>query len=134
MTGLLFAAVAAVAAQLTESARSATGIAVAVLGAAYLLRAVGDTGPTWLSWISPIGWAMRVRAFAAEQWWVLVALVGLAVVLGDRVSGPRGASGPGRRAAAATPRPGSQAPPGLRSTFALAWRLHRGFWSAGWSA
>jgi ABC-2 type transport system permease protein len=129
-TGLLFAAVAAAAAQLTESARSATGIAVAVLGASYLLRVVGDTGPTWLSWISPIGWAMRIRAFAGEQWWVLVPLLGLAVVLGagsyvvvgrrDLDSGLlRQRSGP------------AQASPGLRSTFALAWRLHRGP-LAGW--
>ena len=42
--GLALAALAAVAAQLAASARAARGIAVGVLGAAYLLRAVGDAG------------------------------------------------------------------------------------------
>ena len=55
LCGLVFAAVAAVAAQLTANARSANGIAAAVLGASFLLRALGDTGPTWVSWISPWG-------------------------------------------------------------------------------
>src|SRR5439155_64438 len=41
--GLAFAAIAAVTAQLAGSARAATGTAAAVLGAVYLLRAVGDT-------------------------------------------------------------------------------------------
>jgi len=53
LIGMLFATVAAAAVQLTASARTATGIAGAVLGGSYLLRAVGDTGPTWLSWLSP---------------------------------------------------------------------------------
>jgi ABC-2 type transport system permease protein len=39
--GLMFAAVGGVAAQLTESASGARGIATTVLGAAYLLRVVG---------------------------------------------------------------------------------------------
>ena len=44
--GLAFAAIAALAAQLAASARAARGIAIGVLGAAYLLRAVGDaSGP-----------------------------------------------------------------------------------------
>lgn len=81
LTGVAFAAVAAVCAQLTTSARSATGIAGAVLGGAYVLRAVGDVGPTWLSWLSPVGWAMRMRAYAGEQWWVPLLFLSLTVAL-----------------------------------------------------
>ena len=57
LTGLVFAGVAAICAQLTEYARPANGMALAVLGAAFLLRAIGDTatGLSWLSWLSPIG-------------------------------------------------------------------------------
>ena len=130
LTGLLFAAVAAVAAQLTESARSASAIAVAVLGAAYLLRAVGDTGPTWLSWISPFGWAMRLRPYAGEQWWVLAPLLGLTVVLGVVAYGLVGRRDLGAGLLPQRHGP-AQAAPGLRSTFALAWRLHRGILT-GW--
>ena len=57
--GLAFTGIAAVAAQLTSSARTARGIALAVLGVAFVLRGVGDSagaaGPSWLSWASPLG-------------------------------------------------------------------------------
>jgi ABC-2 type transport system permease protein len=124
-TGLVFAAIGAVAAQLTASARSATGIAAGVLGAAFLLRAVGDSGPTWLTWISPIGWGMRVRSFAGEQWWglslPLVLTVGLALAGYGLVARRDIGAGLLRQ------RPGpAEAGAGLRSPFALAWRLQRG--------
>jgi len=42
--GIAFAAVGALAAQVTEGARTARGLAAAVLAAAYLLRAAGEKG------------------------------------------------------------------------------------------
>jgi ABC-2 type transport system permease protein len=80
--GLAFTGVAALAAQLTEYSRGANGLAAAVLGAAFVLRAAGDTSTDahWLSWLSPIGWAQQVRAFAGERWWVFALPVGLAVL------------------------------------------------------
>ena len=121
--GTVFGAAAAVSAQLTESARAANGITSALLGAAYLLRAVGDSaGPGWLSWLSPIGWAQQVRAFAGERWWVLVLALGVAGTLGAlgyRLAGRRDL-GEGVLPA----RPGPARGAGwLRSPFALAWRL-----------
>ncbi|MGN6635642.1 MAG: ABC transporter permease [Oryzihumus sp.] len=85
LTGVSFAAVAAVMAQLTTTARGATGLTAAVLGATYLLRAVGDVsdvhGPRWASWLSPVGWAQQVRPFAGTRWWVfLIGAVFTAVV------------------------------------------------------
>jgi ABC-2 type transport system permease protein len=130
LTGLTFGAVASVAAQLTNGARSATGIATAVLGAAYLLRAVGDTGPTWLTWFTPIGWSMRMRAFAQEEWWVAslpvalsAVLIGAAYALAAHRDLGTGLL-PERSAQAA-------AAPALRTPLALAWRLHRGI-LIGW--
>jgi ABC-2 type transport system permease protein len=77
--GIAFAAVGALAAQVTEGARAARGLAAAVLAAAYLLRAAGDASgvdtSTWLSWLSPIGWAQQVRPFAGDRWWVLLYLL-----------------------------------------------------------
>ncbi|HEY9475800.1 MAG TPA: ABC transporter permease, partial [Mycobacteriales bacterium] len=77
--GVAFGAVAAVTVQLTESARAANGMAAGVLGLSYLLRAVGDgagpDGPTWLAWLSPIGWTEQTRSFAGERWWVFGLLV-----------------------------------------------------------
>ncbi|GAA1827785.1 exporter of polyketide antibiotics [Luedemannella flava] len=130
LSGLFFAAVAAVAAQLTESARSATAIAVSVLGAAYLLRAVGDAGPTWASWVSPVGWAMRLRAFADEQWWTLALLAALATIAVGAAYLLNGRRDLGAGLVPQRPGP-AQAEPALRSPFALAWRLHRGL-LIGW--
>ncbi|WP_050671325.1 hypothetical protein [Luteipulveratus halotolerans] len=46
LTVMVFAGVGAVAAQLTESSRAARGIGGAVVGAAYLVRAIGDSSPS----------------------------------------------------------------------------------------
>ena len=83
---LVFAAVAGVAAQLTRGRGAARGIAVGLVGLAFLLRAAGDGGEAsgfgWLSWLSPIGWFTRLRPFASERWSVLLLFVGLALALG----------------------------------------------------
>src|SRR5665647_1319753 len=52
-TGMAFSTVAAVGAQLTTSARAATGMGMIVIAITYTLRAVGDLaepGPSALSW------------------------------------------------------------------------------------
>jgi len=133
LVGTLFAAIAATAAQLTQSARAAGGIAGAVLGGTYLLRAVGDTGPTWLTWLSPTGWALHLRPYAGERWWVATLFLGFSVVFAAT-----GYALVGRRdlgAGLLPDRPGrAEAAPSLRSPLALAWRLHRGLllgWTVG---
>ncbi|MEC5193333.1 MULTISPECIES: ABC transporter permease [unclassified Arthrobacter] len=83
-TGMAFSAVAGLAAQLTASARAATGISIGFVAITYALRAVGDLaepGPSALSWVSPIGWNQQIRAFAGDQWWVLVLPVCLSLAL-----------------------------------------------------
>jgi len=83
-TGMAFSAVAAVSAQLTTSARAANGMGMIVIAITYTLRAVGDLaepGPSALSWLSPIGWNQQIRAFAGDQWWVLVLPLALCVAL-----------------------------------------------------
>jgi ABC-2 type transport system permease protein len=80
--GLAFVGVAAVTAQITEYGRGASGMALAVLGFAYVARAVGDVGDNVLSWLSPLYWGFSTRSFADDQrWWPLLLLVALFVVL-----------------------------------------------------
>lgn len=84
VTGLVFGAVAAVTAQLSEHARAASGLALTVLGAAFLIRGLGDilrpTG-SWLSWFSPIAWAQQTRPYVDLRWWPLLASLALIGVL-----------------------------------------------------
>jgi ABC-2 type transport system permease protein len=127
LNGMVFAGVAAITAQLTEYARPANGMAFAVLGAAFLLRAVGDSASqlSWLSWLSPIGWAERFQPFAGERWWVLLLPVALLLVLLLAVAAllvrrDVGAGVLATRLGRAT------APAWLRSPLGLAWRLQRG--------
>jgi ABC-2 type transport system permease protein len=95
LTGAVFGAVAGVTAQLTEQARAATGSALAVLGAAVLVRGVGDVlrpGGSPLSWLSPIAWAQQTRAFVDLRWTPLLlsgALLGVLVAGAQRLAGRR---------------------------------------------
>jgi ABC-2 type transport system permease protein len=132
-SGCVFAGVAAVAAQLTQSARAARGITAIALAAAYLVRGVADTatGLHWLTWLSPLGWAEQVRAFGAQRWWVLGLLL-LGTVLPCAVAGRLSARRDLGAGLLAT-RPGpARANRWLRGALGLAWRLQRGV-LAGWT-
>jgi ABC-2 type transport system permease protein len=136
-TGVVFAGVGAVAAQLTTSARAARGLATAVLGVAYVARAVGDASssaePSWVSWASPIGWGQQVRPYAGDRWPVFLLLVLFAAACATvafRLNGRRDL-GAGMFADRSGP---AGASPLLGSSVALAWRLERGVllaWAAG---
>ncbi|GAA4664254.1 ABC transporter permease [Amycolatopsis dongchuanensis] len=132
LAGWVFSGVAAVCAQLVEYSRTANGLASAVLGVAFLLRGVGDSasGMRWLSWLSPLGWMSQLRPFAGERWAVALLPLAAAVLLTGLAYWllPRRDVGlsifPSRLGPAT-------AAPGLRSPFALAWRLQRGMLT-GW--
>lgn len=80
--GIVFAGVAAVTAQVTEHARGASGMAGAVIGVAFALRAAGDIGNGALSWFSPIGWAQATRVYVDDRWWPLgIAVVAAALLV-----------------------------------------------------
>ncbi|MGW4011398.1 ABC transporter permease [Streptomyces sp. NPDC004763] len=136
--GMLFATMAAILAQLTESARLARGLTAAVLGGAFVLRAAGDSatddGSSVLTWVSPLGWLENVRAFADERWWVLLLLVGAAAVQGVVAYTLAGRRDLGMSFLPTRPGPAAGR---LRTAGALAWRLQRGSvlgWSIGFFA
>ncbi|MEU6619489.1 ABC transporter permease [Streptomyces litmocidini] len=132
-TGMVFAATAALAAQFTESARLAKGLSAAVLGLAFVLRAAGDSGTadggSVLTWLSPVGWAEHVRAFAGERWWVLLLI--LAAVLAQTAAAYALTARRDVGASFLPTRPGP-AEGRLATAGALAWRLQRGT-LLGWS-
>lgn len=85
-TALVFLGVSAVAGQLTRTSGGANGLASTVLGISYLVRAVADVqgegeNASWLTWLSPIGWAQQSRSYGDNNWWPLLLCVGAAVIL-----------------------------------------------------
>jgi len=156
--GLVFTGIAALTAQIGSTARSARGLAIGVLGAAFMFRAIGDSvsgsGPRWLTWLSPIGWAELTRSFGqahqpvglgcgasvvsvcyADQgprWWVvaLALLTAAASVAGAALLAARRDFGAGLVAQ----RPGAgTAAIWLRTPLALAWRMQQA-WLLWWLA
>ncbi|MEV0766659.1 ABC transporter permease [Nocardia salmonicida] len=134
-SGVVWGAVAAVAAQVSTGARLARGIALGALGAAFAVRAVGDAGNGVLSWFSPLGWCLQIRPFADERWWVLVPLAALgagATLLAYRLLRTRDI-GAGLLAERPGPAVGGTA---LSGPVGLAWRLQRGSliaWTTGFA-
>jgi ABC-2 type transport system permease protein len=131
-TGLAFMGAAALVAQLAPTSRSANGLSAAVIGIAFLLRAIGDAAgvpdftaltlaSTWPSWLSPIGWAQQVFPFTRQSMLPLllslafvVATASVALVVQSRRD--LGASSLRERDGRAT------ASFALRSSLGLAWR------------
>jgi ABC-2 type transport system permease protein len=141
--GMVFATMAAIVAQLTESARLARGLTAAVLGAAFVLRAAGDSatdggtsqafgtggGSSTLTWLSPLGWLENLRPYADERWWVLTLLAGAVLLQGSVAYGLAGRRDIGMSFLPTRPGPAAGR---LGSAGALAWRLQRGS-VLGWS-
>ena len=131
LCGWCFTGTALLAVQLTASARGAYGIAGAVIGLAYVLRAIGDVSAPGLSWLSPIGWYQAMHAFSGLRWWpglLLVAGAALAATAAYAVFDRRDY---GAGVLAARPGP-ARAGLGLRSGLGLAWRLQRAAF-LGWA-
>ncbi|MEU7468832.1 ABC transporter permease [Streptomyces sp. NPDC044984] len=141
--GMVFATMAAIVAQLTESARLARGLTAAVLGAAFVLRAAGDSatgggtsqafgtggGSSPLTWASPLGWLTNLRAFAGERWWVLGLFAGAVLAQGAVAYALAGRRDLGMSFLPSRPGPAAGR---LGGAGALAWRLQRGG-VLGWS-
>ncbi len=131
--GCVFSGTALAAAQLTQSTRAMYGLAGAVMGLAYGLRAIGDVGNGTLSWLSPLGWYQAMHAYSDLRWWPLLIMLAafainavVAYTLFDRRD-------VGSGILAARPGPAT-AGSDLRSGIGLAWRLQRGSvlgWTAG---
>jgi len=136
VTGIAFAGIAAVAAQLFTTARAANAFAASCVGVAFMVRGIGDAlgeqaadgirvTSNWLSWLSPLGWGLQVRPFGDERWWVLalplVAFAGCVVAAFALVG--RRDLGAGLVAARLGPAVAARS---LLSPTGLAWRLQRG--------
>lgn len=124
-SGIVFACLAALTAQLAASTRAALGLACAVLGISFILRGISDSSDiAWPKWLSPIGWAQLVEPYGAQRWWVIALQLGVAAVLLVAAIAMRNRRDVGSGRIVPAPGP-ADANPRLRSLGALAARLHR---------
>lgn len=134
-TGLAFAGLAALTAQVTADSRIAAGLAGAGLAAAFAIRAGGDMvaqGGSTLSWFSPLAWAQQTGPYALDRWWPLLLTLGFAaatVVAAFALSSRRDVA-----AGLMSVRPGPPAAAAwIGSPVTVALRLHRStllWWAA----
>jgi ABC-2 type transport system permease protein len=73
----VFAGLAALLAQVTLHTRGVYTWGLLILAASYVLRGMGDVTNSWLTWLSPLGWAEKAAPFGDMRWWTL--LISLAV-------------------------------------------------------
>jgi ABC-2 type transport system permease protein len=128
--GIVFAAIAMIAAEMVEYSGRAAGFAFIVLALSFIARAIGDVSMPWLSWLSPLGWAQRTYAFVDNTWWPLllaIVIASILVTIAFWINGRRDFA-----AGLVRPAPGpARAADSLLTPFGLAWRLQRsGF--IGW--
>jgi ABC-2 type transport system permease protein len=134
LTGLSFASIAALAAQLTVGSRAARGLALSSIAVAYALRAAGDLagqGPGWASWLSPIGWSQQLRPFAGNRWWVVALPLALIAVTTPAAFALRARRDLGSGLLPDRPGPARGS---MATAAGLAWRLQRGSltaWAVG---
>ncbi|HMT04829.1 MAG TPA: hypothetical protein PKD76_04720 [Solirubrobacterales bacterium] len=123
--GLVITGTTAVFSQVTGKARAARGLVGVVIGVAWLLRAIGDTGDGTLSWFSPLGWAQQTRPFWENLWWPLLlplAATGFTVSLSFWLLARRDIG-----SGLVQPRPGpSAASPSILHPLGFSFRLQRG--------
>ena len=79
--GLMGLGVGALAGQLARTSRGANALGSATIIAFYVLRMIGDLGPEWLTWLSPIGWGVRMQPYADDDWAPFALMLALAAFL-----------------------------------------------------
>lgn len=139
--GCFFAAVAAVTSQLSQSSRGANGMATSAIGAAFLLRAIGDgfasvnttalsSTAAWPSFISPIGVGYQSFPFSSQRWYLLAILIASILAISYLAYALLLKRDVGSGLLPDKPGP-ARAKSSLLSTLGLSWKLQKGVF-IGW--
>lgn len=82
LSGVVFAGVGAVCAQVAPSRRTAITLGTGVFAIALLLRVAADTtGNDWLRWFTPLGWSENMQALVGARPWVALLPLASAALL-----------------------------------------------------
>lgn len=142
--GITFALIAAITAQISESARGANSQAAVAIGVAFMLRGIGDglgkltpdnlgVISAWPSWLSPFGWMQQMHALTQGNWSIFGLFAGLCAVLAAMAYYLNSIRDMGIGMLPARKGP-AQAARSLVNPLGLAWRLQYGVlrgWMAG---
>lgn len=79
--GIFFGAVTLLTAQLSNNQRGAMLLSYLVLGMSYMVRAVGDAGDLWLSFLSPLGILQETQAFVNNYFWPQLTILFFSIVI-----------------------------------------------------
>lgn len=125
-SGLMFASVAAIAAQLGSDARTASSVAVSSLGICYVLRGYIDSSgaPDWVSWLTPLGWLEHTRPATGNNPLPLLIALAFTVLLVLVAFALQARRNFGQGMIAARPGPAQAGIAG--SVWGLAFKLNRG--------
>ena len=120
----VFAGIAALLAQVTLHTRGVYTGSLVILVTGYGLRGVGDVTHTWITWLSPLGWAEKAAPFGPARWWALLVpiLVGAGSAVAAIWLAARRDLGSALIRAGAGP---AHASPRLRNAAGLATWIHR---------
>ncbi|HTD49516.1 MAG TPA: hypothetical protein VK771_02885 [Acidimicrobiia bacterium] len=89
----VFGAVGALTSQFGATRRTATGVGIGAIGAAFIVRMLADSSQHahWLLWATPFGWTQLMRPFTHDDLWPLLpaaltvaVMSGAAIVLASR--------------------------------------------------
>ena len=80
MSGLCYAAITALFAQVFETNLGVVGFSFTFMIVSYLVRAAGDLGSEALSYLSPMGVAYRTYPYYKNNWLMIILLVLISLV------------------------------------------------------
>ena len=88
-SGIFFGAITLLTAQLSNNQRGSMMLSYLVLGVSYMVRAVGDAGDLWVSYLSPLGLLQETQAYVGNYFWpqsiiVLISFIIIALSMSLR--------------------------------------------------
>lgn len=79
-TGIFFAALTGLFAQLSSNTRTVVGFSFGFLILAYFIRGIGDVENEMLSLLSPLGLILRAQVYVNNYWWPVLLTLGISII------------------------------------------------------
>lgn len=80
-SGIFFGAITLLTAQLSNNQRGSMMLSYLVLGVSYMIRAVGDAGDLWITYLSPLGLLQETQAYVNNYFWPQLIILALSLII-----------------------------------------------------